>query len=87
MGLLEEAAPGMTRTQMDKEKRKQRLKNENKKQLLQRLKDTEAAIPAAEEAIARLEAQMGDPEIYKTARRPPRVPGNTNRCAEAGRAV
>ena len=34
MGLLEEAAPGMTRTQMDKEKRKQRLKNENKKQLL-----------------------------------------------------
>ena len=65
MGLLEEAAPGMTRTQMDKEKRKQRLKNETKKQLLQRLKDTEAAIPATEEAIARLEAQMGDPEIYK----------------------
>lgn len=73
MGLLEEAAPGMTRTQMDKEKRKQRLKNENKKQLLQRLKDTEAAIPAAEEAIARLEAQMGDPEIYKDGQKAAQV--------------
>ena len=73
MGLLEETAPGMTRTQMDKEKRKQRLKNENKKQLLQRLKDTEAAIPAAEEAIARLEAQMGDPEIYKDGQKAAQV--------------
>ena len=73
MGHLEEAAPGMTRTQMDKEKRKQRLKNENKKQLLQRLKDTEAAIPAAEEAIARLEAQMGDPEIYKDGQKAAQV--------------
>ena len=73
MGLLEEAAPGMTRTQMDKEKRKQRLKNENKKQLLQRLKDTEVAIPAAEEAIARLEAQMGDPEIYKDGQKAAQV--------------
>ena len=73
MGLLEEAAPGMTRTQMDKEKRKQRLKNENKKQLLQRLKDAEAAIPAAEEAIARLEAQMGDPEIYKDGQKAAQV--------------
>ena len=73
MGLLEEAAPGMTRTQMDKEKRKQRLKNETKKQLLQRLKDTEAAIPAAEEAIARLEAQMGDPEIYKDGQKAAQV--------------
>ena len=73
MGLLEEAAPGMTRTQMDKEKRKQRQKNETKKQLLQRLKDTEAAIPAAEEAIARLEAQMGDPEIYKDGQKAAQV--------------
>ena len=73
MGLLEEAAPGLTRTQMDKEKRKQRLKNENKKQLLQRLKDTEVAIPAAEEAIARLEAQMGDPEIYKDGQKAAQV--------------
>ncbi len=73
MGLLEEAAPGMTRTQMDKEKRKQRQKNETKKQLLQRLKDTEAAIPAAEEAIAHLEAQMGDPEIYKDGQKAAQV--------------
>ena len=73
MGLLEETAPGMTRTQLDKEKRKQRLKNETKKQLLQRLKDTEAAIPAAEEAIARLEAQMGDPEIYKDGQKAAQV--------------
>ena len=72
-GLLEETAPGMTRTQMDKEKRRQRLKNETKKQLLQRLKDAEAAIPAAEEAIARLEAQMGDPEIYKDGQKAAQV--------------
>ena len=73
MGLLEETAPGMTRTQLDKEKRRQRLKNETKKQLLQRLKDAEAAIPAAEEAIARLEAQMGDPEIYKDGQKAAQV--------------
>ena len=73
MGLQEETAPGMTRTQMDKEKRRQRLKNETKKQLLQRLKDAEAAIPAAEEAIARLEAQMGDPEIYKDGQKAAQV--------------
>ena len=73
LGLLEETAPGRTRTQMDKEKRRQRLKNESKKQLLQRLKDTEAAIPETEEAIARLEAQMGDPEIYKDGQKAAQV--------------
>ena len=73
LGLLEETAPGRTRTQMDKEKRRQRLKNESKKQLLQRLKDTEAAIPDTEEAIARLEAQMGDPEIYKDGQKAAQV--------------
>ena len=60
-----EAAPGgMTRTQQDKEKRRQRLAKESARALRQRLKETEADIAQTEQSISDLEAQMGTPEVY-----------------------
>ena len=58
-------APGMTRTQLDKEKRKQRLAKENKKALHQRVQQLEKQVADTEQAIADLEAKMSDPETYR----------------------
>ncbi|MDO4357496.1 MAG: ABC-F family ATP-binding cassette domain-containing protein [Clostridia bacterium] len=58
-------APGMTRTQMDKEKRRQRLAKESKKALHQRVQQLEKQISDTEQAIADLEAKMSDPETYR----------------------
>ncbi len=60
----EAALAGLTRTQQDKEKRRQRLMKESAKALAQRLKRAEEDIAATERLIADLEAQMGTPEIY-----------------------
>ena len=58
------AAGGATRTQIDKEKRRQRVAKESAKALQAKLKKAEGDIAATEERIADLEAQMGLPEIY-----------------------
>ena len=63
-GEEEAALSGMTRTQQDKEKRRQRLAKESAKALQARLARAEADIAATEQAISDLEAQMGLPEIY-----------------------
>ena len=62
----EEAAltGGMTRTQLDKEKRRQRLAKESAKALQAKLKKAEEDIAATEQRISDLEGQMGQPEIY-----------------------
>ena len=60
----EAALAGLTRTQQDKEKRRQRLMKESAKALAQKLKKAEEDIAATEQQIADLEAQMGTPEIY-----------------------
>ena len=62
--LLAENA-GKTRTQIEKERRKQRLLQESAKALQNRLAKAEEDIAAAEALIQRLEAQMGDAELYK----------------------
>ena len=72
-GLLQEAAPGMTRTQQEKEKRKKRLRQEGEKQLRARLLQTETDIGLTEERIAELEALMGDPEVYRDGARAAQV--------------
>ena len=64
-GLFAEAAPGMTRTQQEKEKRKKRLRQESRKQLESRLKAVEEAIGDTEQLISDLENSMGDPEVYR----------------------
>ena len=63
-GALAEAEGGKTRTQLDKEKRRERLKQESAKTLKLKLKQAEQAIADAEERIAQLEARMADPETY-----------------------
>ena len=64
---------GLTRTQQDKEKRRQRLMKESAKALAQRLKKAEEDIAATEQQIADLEAQMGTPEVYSNPTESARV--------------
>ena len=63
-GIEEAAQAGVTRTQLDKEKRLKRLQKESAKALKQKLQQAEADIARTEELIAQLEADMGRPEIY-----------------------
>ena len=63
-GAVEAASGGITRTQLDKEKRVKRLQKESARALRQKHAQVEADIAATEDAIAQLEAQMGLPEIY-----------------------
>ena len=65
LGDQEDPLGGKTKTQLDKEKRRERLKQESAKQLRLRLKQAEQAIADAEARIADLEARMADPETYK----------------------
>ena len=65
LGAQEDPLGGKTKTQLDKEKRRERLKQESAKQLRLRLKQAEQAIADAEARIADLEARMADPETYK----------------------
>ena len=64
-GLDDPAVQGKTRTQLEKEKRKQRLLQESAKALQNRLAKAEADIAETEDLIARLEARMGEAELYK----------------------
>ena len=66
-GAQEDATGGKTRTQLDKERRRERLKQESARQLRQKLKQAEQAIADAETQIAQLEARMADPETYRDA--------------------
>ena len=65
-GATEEALSGKTRTQLDKEKRRERMRTESAKTLKANLAKTEKAIAETEQKIAALEAQMADPETYKS---------------------
>jgi len=63
-GEAEPQQGGATRTQLDREKRLKRLQKESARALKQQLAQAEADIAATEDLIARLEEQMGLPEIY-----------------------
>ena len=64
-GLEDAAASGMTKTQLDKQRRKERLLREGKKALEKQLEAAEARIADAEKEIQDLETRMADPELYK----------------------
>ena len=64
-GLEDAAASGMTKTQLDKQRRKERLLRESKKALEKQLEAAEARIADAEKEIQDLEARMADPELYQ----------------------
>ena len=72
-GIEEAAQAGVTRTQLDKEKRLKRLQKESAKALKQKLQQAEADIARTEELIAQLEADMGRPEIYSNPAESTRV--------------
>ena len=72
-GEAEAAAGGVTKTQLDKEKRKARLAKESAKALQHKLKQAEADIAATEQLISDLEAQMGTPEVYSNPAESARV--------------
>ncbi len=56
---------GMTRTALDKEKKRSRAEQQRMKEQKELLKQTEAAISKAEEEAAKLEAELADPETYR----------------------
>lgn len=72
-GIEETEYAGKTKTQIDKEKRRERMAKESAKALRQKLKDAENEIARTEERIAQLEESMGDPETYKDADRAQQV--------------
>ena len=72
-GEAEAAQAGMTRTQIDREKRRQRLMKESSRALKQQLVQAEADIAGVEELIARLEEAMGTPEVYANPEESARV--------------
>ena len=62
----EEAASGLTRTEMDKMKRRERLAKESRQSLAKKVAAMEEKIAKTEEEISDLEAKMADPELYKS---------------------
>ncbi len=59
------SSSGITRTELEKQKRKERLRRESQKALERRVQELEEAIARTEEEIAQLEAKMGDPATYQ----------------------
>ena len=56
---------GMTRTALDKEKKRSRAEQQRLKEQKEQLRQTEEAIARAEAEAARLEAELADPDTYK----------------------
>ena len=69
----EEAGPARTKTEIEKDKRRQRLMRESKKALKQRVAALEGDIAATEELIEELEAKMGDPATYQDEKKAAQV--------------
>ena len=65
----QEAVAGKTRTELDKEKRREKLNKQALRQLKVRAQEAERAVGQKEEEIAQLEAQMADPDLYADASR------------------
>ena len=65
----QEAVARKTRTELDKEKRREKLNKQALRQLKVRAQEAERAVGQKEEEIAQLEAQMADPDLYADASR------------------
>ena len=64
----QEAVAGKTRTELDKEKRREKMNKQALRQLKVRAQEAEKAVGAKEEEIAELEAQLADPDLYADVR-------------------
>ncbi len=69
----EAAGPTKTKTEIEKEKRRQRLMRESKKALKTRVASLEGEIASTEELIEELEAKMGDPATYQDEKKAAQV--------------
>ena len=65
----QETVAGKTRTELEKEKRREKQSKQALRQLKARAQEFEKAIGVKEEEIAQLEAQMSDPSLYADAER------------------
>ena len=63
----QEAVAGKTRTELEKEKRREKQSKQALRQLKARAQEAEKAIGLKEEEIAQMEAQMSDPSLYADA--------------------
>ena len=64
-----EAEAGKTKTELDKEKRREKLSRQALRQLKIRAQEAEKAVGVKEAEIAELEAQMADPSLYSDAQK------------------
>lgn len=64
-----EAEAGKTRTELEKEKRREKLSRQALRQLKIRAQEAEKAVGVKEAEIAELEAQMADPSLYSDAQK------------------
>ncbi len=60
-----EAVPGRTRTEVEKEKRRERLRRQSRRALEKRVEELEQAIFGEEENIKELELRLADPATYQ----------------------
>lgn len=65
----QESVTGKTKTELEKEKRREKLNKQALRQLKIRVQETEKAIAAKEEEIEELETLMSDPDLYADAKR------------------
>ena len=64
-----EAVAGKTKTELEKEKRREKMNRQALRQLKTRTQEAEKAISVKEAEIAELEAQMADPALYSDAQK------------------
>ena len=60
---------GKTKTELEKEKRREKLSRQALRQLKIRAQEAEKAVGVKEAEIAELEAQMADPSLYSDAQK------------------
>lgn len=64
-----EVAAGKTKTEIEKEKRRDKMNKQALRQLKVRAQEAEKAVGAKEEEIAEFEAKMADPDLYADSKR------------------
>ena len=69
----QEQTAGKTRTELDKEKRREKQSKQALRQLKARAQEAEKAVGAKEEEIASLESQLADPTLYADSQRAAQV--------------
>ncbi len=65
----QESVAGKTKTELEKEKRREKMNRQALRQLKARAQEAEKAIEAKETQLAELEEQMADPALYADAAR------------------